>query len=690
MNLTQNALQVLNKRYLKKDSDGNVIESPEDMFRRVADTIAHDNSELADIFYGMMISLDFLPNSPTLMNAGREMGMLSACFVIPIEDSMESIFEAVKNAALIHKSGGGTGFSFSKLRPRNSVVGSTQGVSSGPVSFMNVFNAATQAVKQGSLRRGANMGILRIDHPDIREFINCKRDTNKLNNFNISVGITDKFMTALSIGENYQLINPHNNEIICEESAIEIFDLLVYNAHATGEPGVLFLDRLGDGIEATNPCGESGLLPYESCNLGSINLSNFYNKLNNNIDFYQLKLTVRLAVQFLDRVIDVNNYPLDIIREATLKTRKIGLGVMGFSDLLIKLGVDYDSDASEEYAHEIMKFINDVGHKESNGRNNIVTTIAPTGTLSIIAGCSSGIEPIFATHYTRTIMDGTEMTEVHPLYTEDNKHLFRTSHKVSPEWHVRIQAAFQAHTDNAVSKTINFPHDATVLDINNAYLLAYKSGCKGITVYRDGSRDGQVLDIKDTAKIKTKHEKLVPRERPDITTGTTEKIQTGCGKLYVTVNSDIGGFCEVFCTMGRSGGCTASQSEALSRLISLALRSGVSIVDITHQLKGIRCPSPIWTNGELVLSCADAVGRALHRYINGNGNNHNTNDSNVDADADLDSDLNSNIVENAEVYDNSSDIISSNIGRCPECDDKLEHVEGCQVCITCGYSKCGG
>lgn len=700
--LSPNAITVLNTRYLKKDETGNPIESPSDMFMRVAKTVAQNEDEnyrelLTTLFYNMMVDLDFLPNSPTLMNAGRKLGQLSACFVLTIKDSMESIFQTLKDAALIHKSGGGTGFSFSNLRPSNDMVLSTSGVSSGPVSFMKVYNAATEAIKQGGTRRGANLGCLRIDHPDIKQFITCKKDTSQLNNFNISVAITDEFMEAVANNSTYKIINPKDKSVVREEDANEIFDLIVFNAHATGEPGILFIDEINRFnpinntiIESCNPCGEQPLLPNESCVLGSINLSNFIE--DNDIKWSKLLNTVHLAVRFLDNIIDINNYPLKSIKDATLKTRKIGLGIMGFADALIKLRIKYDSDLAIKVALQIMEFIQNESRIESEHlaelrgefpnfrdsiycnkdddfyplmRNATTTTIAPTGTLSIIASCSSGIEPIFALSYTKNVMDGKQLVEINPevkkvmdeLSITDIDKLpdyFVTSHDVSPEWHVRIQSVFQQYTNNAVSKTINMRSDATIEDVKNAYLLAYKLHCKGVTIYRDGSRSNQVLTT-DNKTTDNTMDNVVPRSRPDITTGTTTKVKTGCGNLYVTVNNDSNGPCEIFCIMGRSGGCTASQSEAISRLVSLSLRSGITIDSIVHQLGGIRCPSPIWQNGKLILSCSDAIANVLKKQID----------------------------------EDKLQLVSPSNIVCPDCGSVIDINEGCITCKNCGYSKCG-
>lgn len=758
VNLTENAIKVLEKRYLAKDENGKLLENPEGMFRRVAKAIAQADANYVDAsqikktedeFYEMMVNLEFLPNSPTLMNAGRPLGQLSACFVLPVEDTMEGIFESIKNAALIHKSGGGTGFSFSRLRPKGSAVKTTGGVASGPVSFMKVFNAATEAVKQGGTRRGANMGILRVDHPDIREFITCKQDNKDITNFNISVGITEKFMKAVEKDEKYDLVDPRTGLPVKSESAREIFDMIVDNAWNNGEPGIIFLDRLnrdnvtpGLGeIESTNPCGEQPLLPYESCNLGSINLSAMLKKTDKGyeVDFDKLRNTVRKAVHFLDNVIDVNKYPLPEIDRMTKGTRKIGLGIMGWADMLFKLNIPYDSEEAINLAEKVMGFIQKESKEasmelaEQRGvfpfydksiykdkgiklRNATTTTIAPTGTLSIIAGVSSGIEPIFAICYIRNVMDNDELVEVNPIFKEvaikngfyseelmrriakegsikgfgeipeHIKKIFVTAHDVSPEWHVRMQAAFQKYTDNAVSKTVNLRHDATKEDVRKVFELAYKTNCKGVTIYRDGSRDSQVLNI---GKVKGKNEEksgnepkniddfkphIAPRVRPDITTGFTEKVRIGCGNLYITVNYDDYGICEVFTNLGRAGGCP-SQSEATSRLVSIALRSGIDVKSIVEQLKGIRCATTIRQQGLKVMSCPDAIGRVIEKvmYLQNNGNRKEEEELNV-----------------LSEYQKNIDVESElKYKFCPECGAKVEHEGGCVICKNCGFSKCG-
>lgn len=575
--LTKNAIKVLEKRYLLKDDKGNIIETPKQMFWRVASNIAkaelnfdaskHRYEEFRLKFYELMAKCEFMPNTPTLMNAGSGgPQQLSACFVLPVEDSIDGIFDSVKNAAKIHKTGGGTGFAFSRLRPKNDVVGSTKGVSSGPVSFMKVFNAATEAIKQGGKRRGANMGILRVDHPDILEFIDCKSDMVSITNFNISVGLTEKFMEAVLNGDDYELVNPKNGQVVGKLNARMVFDKIAENAWRNGDPGIVFLDRINRDnptptigeIESTNPCGEQPLLPYEACNLGSINLSKMVkgNDGSYSVDWEKLENTVKLCIRFLDDVIEMSDFPLpEISNLVKIGNRKIGLGVMGFADLLYMLGVPYNTQEAVDIGEGIMEFIQfhaarasedlaqergafgnfqvsvfcDPRHKWCNGcrprRNATVTTIAPTGTISIIAGCSSGIEPCFGICFYRRVLDGEELVEVHPYFEkvarergfyseslmkeiarngtlkdiyeipEDVRDIFVVAHDVSPEWHLAHQAAFQRHCENAVSKTVNFPNSATKEDVKKVYILAYKNGCKGVTIYRDGSRDGQVLNL---------------------------------------------------------------------------------------------------------------------------------------------------------------------------------------------------
>jgi len=1132
--LTQNAIKVLEKRYLARDEAGNLIETPHEMFRRVARHAAQaevlyngnaDTQVIEEEFYRIMTQLEFMPNSPTLMNAGRPLGQLSACFVLPVPDSMEGIFDAVKNAALIHKSGGGTGFSFSRLRPKGSTVKSTGGVASGPVSFMKVFNAATEAVKQGGTRRGANMGILRVDHPDIREFITCKQDNKDITNFNISVAITDNFMKAVESGLMYDLIDPKTNQVTGQEDAREIFDLIVLSAWNNGEPGIVFIDRMNRDnvtpeiamIESTNPCisgeswvltktgpmqvnacvglqkhialngefyetdergffetgkkpviklttdrgyeiiltrdhkvkcaknisrfmidevwkeagsfecgdriilsnnrglkwegkgthdegyllglligdgtlkdeggvisiwgndeeaevlmeaannaafslphrkdfkgfqsiiknrsenrlrlsalrdlaadygihpgakkvntsleltsydfhrgflkglfdsdgtvvgtqqkglsvrlwqndieclkmaqrmlhrmgiattlfinrkisgkkfmpngksglteyvvqpghelvvsqdnlllfsqiigfnsikkssrlrkgisnykrnlnrerflarvneitelepcnvydvtipgensfdangiyvhncGEQPLLPYESCNLGSINLSLMVKEINgkSEIDFDKLRNTVHIAIRFLDNIVDMNKYPLPEIEGSTKANRKVGLGVMGFADLLFMLGIPYNSEEAVLTARKVMKAVREAAREKSaelaslrgafpnftkstlkDGkplRNATTTTIAPTGTISIICGASSGIEPLFALSFERNVMDNDRLIEVHPYFTkvmkerglyteqlmqqisacgsikhlknipEDIRRIFVTAHDVSPEYHLRMQAAFQGYTDNAVSKTVNFPKNATLDDVAKVFRMAYKTGCKGVTIYRDQSRDSQVLNIghdkSDAGKDKKPSQEITPRQRPDVTMGITEKVKIGCGNLYITVNYDETGICEVFTNLGRAGGCP-SQSEATSRLVSMALRSGMDVEVMVEQLKGIRCHSTLrHKEGLKVLSCPDAIGRVLEKVIKiKNGEKHPLSGSLIHTTGPMNT--------NSEAGGNYGFSDTSNVTNnelkaelknesCPDCGSTVNHESGCLVCKNCGYSKCG-
>lgn len=1152
--LTPNAIKVLEKRYLARDESGNLTETPDEMFRRVAKHAAaaetlYDKTADADAleneFYRIMTQLEFMPNSPTLMNAGRPLGQLSACFVLPVPDSMEGIFDAVKNAALIHKSGGGTGFSFSRLRPKGSTVKSTGGVASGPVSFMKVFNAATEAVKQGGTRRGANMGMLRVDHPDIRGFITCKQDNADITNFNISVAITDDFMKAIDSGSDYDLIDPKTKQAVRQENACEIFDMIVENAWNNGEPGIIFIDRVNRDnvtpemgmIESTNPCitgdswvvtesgpkqvrdilgqeeyialngkfhrtdqngffktgikpivkictnrgyeitltddhkvncgakitrfnietewkaagqikpgdkiilsnnrglkwtgkgtydegyllgmlmgdgtlkkeggiisiwgdneeteilkeavcsaaktlthrrdfegfqsiisdrrenrlrlasirdlaaeygivpgnkkatiylektsydfhvgylkglfdsdgtvtgsqqkgvsvrlwqhdlkclkivqrmlhrlgittsiytnrkdkgkklmpdgngglseyavrsgheliisqdnlyyfsqtvgfsdirkmsrlktslnkyrrnlnrerfvtevtdiindgecevydvqipginafdangiyvhncGEQPLLPYESCNLGSINLSVMTKESDGKyqIDYNKLKKVVHTAVRFLDNIIDMNKYPLPEIEENTKANRKIGLGVMGFADLLFMLGIPYNSEEGISIARKIMKTIQDSSKDKSHElaksrgafpnfknstlkdgrtlRNATTTTIAPTGTISIICGASSGIEPLFALSFERNVMDNDRLIEVHPFFTkimqdkglyteqlmrqiaakgtiknveiipEELRRIFVTAHDITPEYHLRMQAAFQGYTDNAVSKTVNFPKEATRDDVAKVFKLAYKTGCKGVTIYRDQSRQAQVLSIRhDESKADDKHAgnssakksddqassisnsasaKVTPRQRPDVTMGITEKVKIGCGNLYITVNYDEKGICEVFTNLGRAGGCP-SQSEATSRLVSMALRSGIDVEVMVEQLKGIRCHSTLrHKEGLKVLSCPDAIGRVLEKVIkikNGEKNAMSNPQADVSGSI-LDTSVkpNSNLQESDDAFTFTKDKQGKKFenGNCPDCGSLVSHESGCLVCRNCGFSKCG-
>ena len=758
IDVNENGRRVLEKRYLKRDAEGKTLETIEEMYWRVAVNIAEGDRKFdknADVepvareFYAMMASLEFMPNSPTLMNAGRELQQLSACFVLPVEDSMESIFEAVKHTALIHKSGGGTGFSFSRLRPSGDSVGSTSGISSGPISFMTVFDSATEAIKQGGTRRGANMGILRVDHPDVMNFITCKEDNSKLNNFNISVNITEDFMKAVENNEEYDIISPRDKKAVGSRNAREVFDKIVKMAWRNGEPGIIFIDKMNENnptpnvgqIESTNPCGEQPLLPYESCNLGSINLSRMLTRTAEGyeLDWARLESTVGKAVHFLDNVIEMNKYPIDQIEKVTKSNRKIGLGVMGFADMLIRLGIPYNSDEAVELAEELMSFIQRKGREATRElasdrgafpnfkgsiydgkgepvRNATVTTIAPTGTISIISGCSSGIEPLFALAFTRNVMEGTELVEANPIFEEyakergfdspeimkevakkgslhdvegipsDISRVFVTAHDISPEWHIKMQAAFQKYTDNAVSKTVNFPTEATVEDVASVYILAYKLGCKGVTVYRDGSRDAQVLNIGSEKQAKAAIEAestpalvdhaVKPRERGEVAFGITRKMKTGCGNLYITINEDEEGRpFEIFTQIGKAGGCVASQCEAMGRMTSLALRSGIEPQEIVKQMRGISCHLPVGFGAGKVASCADAMAQAMDWYLG-----YKLQSGGAVTDTGYLNSLPKNFTMSHEVLKR---------GACPDCGSAVEHADGCLVCRGCGYSECG-
>lgn len=703
------------------------------MFWRVAAAIAEEDRKygnndiepLARDFHKLMTSWKFLPNSPTLMNAGTDLGQLSACFVLPVGDSIEEIFDAVKYAAMIHKSGGGTGFSFSRLRPKDSRVGSTGGVASGPVSFLKIFNTATEQIKQGGTRRGANMGILQIDHPDIYEFIRAKEKDGEFNNFNLSVGITEDFMEAVEKDAEFPLRQPGSGEIVKTARARDLFELLVDKAWQSGDPGIVFLDRINRDnptpaqgkIESTNPCGEQPLLPYEACNLGSINLARFYvpghnedeNPLEAGIDWDELRRVIGLSVHFLDNVIDASRFPLAQIKATVEKNRKIGLGVMGFADLLFQLGIPYDSERGVEAAEKIMAFINKEAHAASGElanergpfpsypesafarrgegpyRNATVTTIAPTGTLSILAGCSSGIEPLFALSFTRNVLDGEKLLEVNPYFEKaisgmdqanpelleavarlgsiksmtflprKLREVFVTAMDMQPAWHLKMQSAFQRHTDNAVSKTVNLPSSATRKDIYDIYWQAWKEGCKGVTVYRDGCKTTQVLNTGQAQQQVDSHSGV--RKRPDVVQGFTQKVQTGLGTMYLTVNEVDGQPFEVFATIGKSGRSITAKAEAIGRLVSLALRSGVAVNDIIGQIKGIGGEHPVFRGKGLLLSIPDAIAWVLEkRYLK-------------------------NAPQKPQL-----DIEPQ---RCPECDEMLLFQEGCLICPACGYSKCG-
>ena len=737
--LSSNAETVLSKRYYRKGPDGKPLEDARALFWRVSSSIAQEEAkydastwkeeDLARAFYDLLSQGVFLPNSPTLMNAGCELGQLSACFVLPVGDSIEEIFDAVKYAAMIHKSGGGTGFSFSRLRPKDSRVGSTGGVASGPVSFLRIFNTATEQIKQGGTRRGANMGILRVDHPDILDFIRAKEKEGEFNNFKFSVRLTEAFMEAVDADSEYPLLDPHSREECGRLKAREVFDLLVHKAWASGDPGIVFLDRINRDnptpaqgeIESTNPCGEQPLLPYEACNLGSINLARFVqparradDAAREGVDWQALRRVIHLAVRFLDNVIDASRFPLDLITERVRSNRKIGLGVMGWADMLFQLGVAYNSQEALDLAEDVMRFVQEEGRAasiqlaEERGpfptfgeslyalkgmkpqRNATVTTIAPTGTLSIIGGCSSGVEPLFALCFARNVMDGERLVEVNPYFeaallsTNDHtpelmeavaacgsiqdmdflpaelRRVFVTAMDISAEAHLRMQAAFQKYTDNAVSKTVNLANNATVEDIEHIYRLAYELDCKGVTVYRDGCKSMQVLTTGGTDKKAEAGHASVVRQRPDVVEGFTQKVQTGLGVLYLTVNEVDGQPFEVFATIGKSGRSITAKAEAIGRLVSLCFRSGVAVRDVVAQLKGIGGEHPVFQKKGILLSIPDAIAWVLeNRYLKGS--------QPVPASSGQD-------LQNP---------------ACPECGAEMQFQEGCHICQNCGYSRCG-
>ncbi len=817
--LTENARIVLAKRYLKKDAEGRPVENAETMFWRVAKTIADVDAdygaseaavgEVARQFYDLMVEGKFEPNSPTLMNAGRPLGQLSACFVLPVEDALSNgrsgIYDTLKAMALVHQSGGGTGFSFSRLRPEGDMVRSTMGVASGPVSFMKLYDASTEVVKQGGTRRGANMGILRVDHPDIRHFITCKNDTTQVTNFNISVAITDAFMEAVSQGETYELKNPKTGEVVGREDARAIFDTIVRGAWLTGEPGTFFIDRANEfnpvphlgSYEATNPCGEQPLLAYDVCNLGSINLGQFVkadarpgDDPDGAVDWEGLRQVIHLSTHFLDNVIDANRYPLEQIHELAQNIRRIGLGVMGWADMLVRLGIPYDSTEGVEMGRRVMQFVNDEARvaseklAETRGvftawersiwgpegkaatrkdgtrirqeralRNCNLTTVAPTGTISIFAGCSGGIEPMFAVAFMRN-QAGSLMPDVNPdfvrmaqeegwysdelmerIATEGHIHfpevpeevqrVFRTAHDITPEWHVRMQAAFQEHCDSAISKTTNFPHEATEEQVREIYELAFELGCKGVTVYRDGSRQGQVLSTgktaqagaaEDPSRVSELEQKLADareeahnlrieverlkgelqqqdqtagaarhkRQRPQALRGYTMKMMSPLGDMYVTINEDDHGRpFEVFCTLGKAGGAAMADAEAIGRLLSLALRSGIPISRVKDQLRGISCDRAVGLGPNKVLSVPDAVGQAIERYL----------EEKEGVQEALPLSLREpqgagTQVQASSTYHRAQQ--ESFIGACPECGGgQMAYEEGCMKCHICGYSECG-
>ena len=745
---TEPALRVLRERYLNRRGD-EVLETPEEMCWRVAQAIARAEErwgrsaaavhEIAAAFYDMMVEGKFLPNSPTLMNAGKGNQLqYSACYVLPVGDSMEEIFDAVKAAAIIHKSGGGTGFAFSRLREKDAIVASTGGKASGPVSFLRVFNSATEAVKQGGTRRGANMGILKVDHPDILEFIECKLDGG-ITNFNISVAATDRFMDALAEGGEYELINPHTGFVVGRLSAQEVFDRIVKAAWHTGDPGMVFIDRINRShanptpeigmVEATNPCGEQPLLPNEACNLGSVNVSKFAIQAPNGewaINWEELERIVRLSVRFLDDVIEVNPYPLPEIDKTVKSNRRIGLGVMGWADLLFLMGIPYASQGALDLAERLMAFIEEHGHDQSAKlaeergpfpnwaksiykqdrplRNSTVTTIAPTGTISMIAGCSSGVEPIFALafehrvkqvdservlpfvneafirvakergFYSEALMaEVVKQGHLHgiPGVPEDVASVFQTAHDIPFEWHVRHQAAFQKTTDNGVSKTINLPNSASVEDVANAYRLAWDLGCLGITVFRDGCKGDQVLNLgvarKESAGLEMA---AVVKPRPRSLNGRTYRVETPLGTAFVTVNENGQNEpFEVFVSIGKGGSDSMAVAEALGRLISLTLRlpSPLSpkrrLEEVIGQLSGIGGGRPLGFGPQRVLSLPDGLARVLAEHLGEAGPEEGA-------------------TRNAALTKRIGDL-------CKECGQAtFIYEEGCKKCLSCGYNEC--
>ncbi len=782
--LSDNAIVVMERRIMARNDKGDAVETPQECFRRVAHNLAEaelrfggtdgDRAAAAETFYRLISSLDFLPNSPTLVNAGRELQQLSACFVLPVPDSIDGIFEAIKNTAIIHKSGGGTGFSFSRLRPALDRVQSTMGVASGPVSFMKVFDAATEAIKQGGTRRGANMGILRVDHPDIDAFIEMKSDMTTLQNFNISVAITDAFMEAVKDGTAYDIINPKSGEAVGQRDARAVWEKMLTNAWKNGDPGLVFIDRINSGranpvpkrgpVEATNPCGEQPLYPFDSCNLGSINLGHFTTGEPGavEVDYERLGRVVRQAVHLLDNVIEMNVYPIPEIAETSHAIRRIGLGVMGWSDLLIDLHVPYNSDAALEVAHRVMRFIqvesdaasthlaavrgnfpdwsdSRYGPKGPEGpqpmRNSTRTTIAPTGTLSIIADCSGGIEPIFSLAFIRShYLDKddptkrTELAEVNeqfkaaaieggwysdelirflaegghlaerPEVPEWAKEVFVTAHDIAPEWHVRMQAAFQEATDNAVSKTINFPNSASVDDVRTAYELAYATGCNGITIYRDGSRELQVLkhaektDKSDGEKAVEAAQALVMkavgpirRKLPDERAAITHKFRVGEQEGYMTVGLFADGTPgEVFINASKQGSTVSGLMDTMAMLTSYALQYGVPLAELASKMKNTRFePSGPTGNKDIPLatSIVDYVFRWLElKFESARAANQ---PALIPADQVV-----ASTPSDFPPVDKYANAVMSGVG-CPDCGEVLYYTEGCLTCRNCFYNKCG-
>jgi ribonucleoside-diphosphate reductase alpha chain len=820
--LSKNARIVLEKRYLIKDKTGAPTEQPEDLFWRVATVVAEADRRygasegatgaVADEFYRLMTERRFEPNSPTLMNAGRPLGQLSACFVLPVDDSLSNgqtgIYDTLRSMALIHQSGGGTGFSFSRLRPKGSMVRSTTGVASGPISFMKLYDASTDAVKQGGTRRGANMGILRVDHPDILEFIACKEDLTQVVNFNISVAVTAKFISALRAGESYDLVDPVSKSVTGQLDAKMVWDRMIEGAWRTGEPGCFYIDEANRfnpvphlGLyEATNPCGEQPLLPYDVCNLGSINVG--YYVANGRMDWDAFKRDIHLSTHFLDNIIDVNKYPLPEIDSLSKRIRRIGLGIMGFADMLVRLAIPYDSPEGVEMGRKVMEFLDVESKRESERlanergpfpewarsiwgpdetcardaegkrvrpmqmlRNCNVTTVAPTGTISIIAGCSSGLEPLFAVAFMRN-QAGVMMPDVNEDFVEIAKRegwysealvekiartgsvehnevparwqrVFVTANQISPEWHIRMQAAFQKHCDSAISKTTNFAHTATQDDVRTIYELAYQLGCKGVTVYRDGSRDNQVLSTGATehaaaardgsadskrelgelhgtlAEANAEIERLkralyeseaenlqrrAKRSRPDKLRSTSIRKETPLGVMFVHITEDDRGQpFEVFVTLGKAGGAAMADAEAVGRLISLALRSGIPLMQIHRQLRGISSDRAVGLGPNKVLSMPDAIGLALEEWFRDKqgvqqellGDQTPIVGGTVPAREQIT--VTSTPANQIQMTFESANGGGSEsfIGTCPDCGSQLEFAEGCVKCHVCGFSECG-
>jgi ribonucleoside-diphosphate reductase alpha chain len=823
--LTQNARTVLEKRYLIKDATGKPVETPEELFWRVATVVAEADrrygasegalNEVADAFYRLMTERRFLPNSPTLMNAGRPLGQLSACFVLPVSDALsngqDGIYDTLRSMALIHQSGGGTGFSFSRLRPKGSMVRSTTGVASGPVSFMKLYDASTDAVKQGGTRRGANMGILRVDHPDILEFIACKDDLTQVTNFNISVAVTDRFMDAVKAGSSYDLLDPHNPKVVVGQlDARTVWTKMIEGAWKTGEPGVFYVDEANrfnpvphlGSYEATNPCGEQPLLAYDVCNLGSVNVG--VHVQDGRMDWDSLRRDIHLSTHFLDNIIDVNKYPLPEIDILAKRIRRIGLGVMGFADALVRLGIAYDTPEGVEFGRKLMEFVDTEAKRESQRlaeergafpewarsiwgpdetcardrqgrrirpmqllRNCNVTTVAPTGTISIISGCSSGLEPIFAVAFMRN-QAGVMMPDVnedflaiaraegwhsdelmeriartgtarHPEVPEHWQRVFVTANEITPEWHIRMQAAFQDFTDSAISKTTNFAYTATQDDVRTIYELAHELRCKGVTVYRDGSRDNQVLSTGATEQARSardgdgtdkrqvgelqgaiaelNHEvdrlrqalfdaeaenlqRRTKRARPDKLRGTTIRKETPLGTMFVNITEDDRGQpFEVFVTLGKAGGSAMADAEAMGRLISLALRSGIPLMQVHKQLRGISSDRAVGLGPNKVLSVPDAIGIALYEWYQdkqGVQQELPVQDSRAAGDPPASERLAPAGVPvtpvaaaGTQMQLEGFDDARSFIGTCPDCGSQLEFAEGCVKCHVCGFSECG-